>query len=81
MSCPSPTGHGGRSRTVPWRGACGGATLYDNGAFISPNVARSEVKRKRKGDAIGHVAQKQRRRDKVATKGALPDDPLDDVFD
>ena len=62
-------------------GAFGGATLYDNGAFISPNVARSEVKRKRKGDAIGHVAQKQRRRDKVATKGALPDDPLDDVFD
>ena len=51
-------------------------------SIVSPNVARSEVKRKRKGDAIGHVVQKQRKRDKMAAHPRLgPEDPLEDVFD
>ena len=76
---------GPRLALVPIRlfgGAFGGATLYANGAYVSPNVARSEVKRKRKGDAIGHVVQKQRKRDKMAAHPRLgPEDPLEDVFD
>ena len=50
---------------------------------IHTSQARSEEKRKRARTAIGHVAQKERRRERINEKGydRMPADPLEHVFD
>lgn len=77
---------GPRFALVPIRvldGCFSGKTIYANGDYISPNVARSELKRKRAKSTVGHVAQKERRREKINVEGydQMPEDPLEDTFD
>jgi ribosome biogenesis protein BRX1 len=64
-------------------GSFRGATLYANGKYVSPNEARTELKRKRSKVTRGHVVQKEKRRARVNEHGMadIPDDELDDVFD
>lgn len=75
---------GPRLALVPIRilaGVFAGETLYANETYQSPNVLRSEQKRRSAKRTIGHVAQKEKRRDRLA-QGAdqIPDDELGDVF-
>ena len=60
----------------------GGETLNANGAYVSPNEARSRLKRKAGRSTRGHVAQKEKRRARINEQGMaeLPDDPFADVF-
>jgi len=64
-------------------GSFGGETLYANGDYVSPNEARSRLKRKASRSTRGHVAQKEKRRERINVHGMaeLPEDALDDVFD
>lgn len=63
-------------------GSFGGETLFANGKYVSPNEERLAKKRDKQRAARGGVAQKTKRREKLAN-GAdqLPADELDDVFD
>jgi len=63
-------------------GFFGGETIYTSGTYVTPNAIRSERKRKRSQKTIGHVAQKEARRERINVAGVerLPDNPLADVF-
>lgn len=63
-------------------GAFGGETLYANGAYVSPNEARSALKRKAGRNARSTVAQKEKRRVRYQEDGMtdLPENPFADVF-
>lgn len=75
---------GPRLTLVPIRileGVFAGETIYSSESFKSPNLLRSEQKRRAAKRTIGHVAQKERRRDRIAQGGdAMPEDELADVF-
>ena len=60
-------------------GAFGGATLWENPAFVSPNEVRS-VERRQKGDKYsGRLANEQKRKARREESAPGPD-PLGDVF-
>jgi|TARA_B100000524_G_C23651697_1_gene370380 ribosome biogenesis protein BRX1 len=76
---------GPRFSLVPIRifgGAFGGQTLYFNGQYVSPNEARSDLKRKAGRSARSSVAQKEKRRVRYQEEGVadLPEDVFEDVF-
>ena len=52
-------------------------------SYVSPNEARAALKRKRGKSTFGHVAQKEKRRERIHVDGVadMPEDELDDVFD
>ncbi|KAG2426956.1 hypothetical protein HXX76_012741 [Chlamydomonas incerta] len=60
-------------------GSFGGATLYDNPEYVSPNAVRSAIKRKAAGKYGSKVAARDRRTDHVAAN-PLPRNPLDGIF-
>ncbi len=75
---------GPRLALVPIRilgGVFAGETLYVNDMYQSPNVQRASQKRRSAKRTIGHVAQKEKRRTRLA-QGADqgPEDELADVF-
>ena len=58
-----------------------GETIFANEAFISPNMARSEQKKRRARSTVGGVVQKEKRRKRFDDGYAeLPEDELGDVF-
>jgi len=58
-----------------------GETLFVNESYVSPNMARADLKRKRARTTVGHVAQKEKRRKRIEEGGdALPEDEFQDVF-
>jgi ribosome biogenesis protein BRX1 len=63
-------------------GSFGGETLYANPEYVSPNEARSALKRKSSRTTIGHVVQKEKRRKRINEDGVanLPPDELKEVF-
>jgi len=63
-------------------GCFSGETLYSNDKFVSPNEARAEFKRQKAKRTMGHVAQKEKRRERIQVKGydSLPPDELGEVF-
>jgi len=76
---------GPRFALVPIRllaGCFRGTTLFDNEAYVSPNMARAEQKRKSATQTVGKVAQKEKRRYRIQVDGAdaRPEDELADVF-
>ena len=75
---------GPRCALVPIRVLAGcfrGETLFTNEAYVSPNVARAALKRKRARTTVGAVAQKEKRRNRIASGyDALPEDEFGDVF-
>ncbi|PNW86782.1 hypothetical protein CHLRE_02g095400v5 [Chlamydomonas reinhardtii] len=60
-------------------GSFGGATLYDNPDYVSPNAVRSAIKRKAAGKYGSKVAARDRRTEHVAAH-PLPRNPLDSIF-
>ncbi|KAG2450902.1 hypothetical protein HYH02_004734 [Chlamydomonas schloesseri] len=60
-------------------GSFGGATLYDNPDYVSPNAVRSALKRKAAGKYGSKVAARDRRTEHVAAH-PLPRSPLDGIF-
>lgn len=64
-------------------GSFGGETLYANEKYVSPNEARSALKRKASRATRGAVAQKEKRRARINEEGGanLPQDELHDAFD
>jgi ribosome biogenesis protein BRX1 len=76
---------GPRFVLVPVRvleGCFTGKTLYASAGYVSPNETRSDLKRKRSKTTVGHVAQKERRRERIGVEGVdqMADDPFDDTF-
>lgn len=60
-------------------GSFGGAALYENPAYVSPNALRQARKRAAGGKYAGKVQQRARRREHEA-EHALPEDELAGVF-
>ena len=56
--------------------------MYANEKFVSPNEARAELKRQKAKKTLGHVAQKEKRRERIQVEGydLMPPDELEDVF-
>ena len=81
---PSLVEIGPRLALVPIRVLAGcfhGATLFANEAYVSPNMARADLKRQASRSTIGGVAQKEKRRKRIAEGGdEVPEDELADVF-
>jgi len=76
---------GPRFALVPIRllaGCFAGATLFSNDAYVSPNSARADLKRKRARTTVGAVAQKETRRKRIQQEGVdlMPEDEFADVF-
>ena len=76
---------GPRLALVPIRilaGVFAGETLYASESYQSPNVLRAAKKRRSAKRTIGVVAQKEKRRERIAQGAAtMPEDELADVFD
>lgn len=73
---------GPRLALVPIRilgGVFAGETLYVNDTYQSPNLLRAEQKRRSAKRTIGHVAQKEKRRSRLAQGADQP--PADDLAD
>lgn len=69
---------GPRMVLIPIRifsGSLGGATLYQNPAFVNPNEERSQFK-KRKGDRFTERVQHNASKKEMDIAMALPKDPL-----
>ena len=83
---PSLVEIGPRFALVPIRVLAGcfcGETLFANDAYVSPNVERAELKRKRAKTTVGAVVQKEKRRKRIQVDGMdeIPKDGLEDTFD
>lgn len=57
----------------------GGATLYENGAFVSPNVLRREARRAQGNKYVDRVAAKQDRKERKEEL-VVPTSALEEVF-
>lgn len=62
-----------------FEGSFGGASLYENPTYVSPNAIRSAAKRKAAGRYKGRVVAKDKHKKHVA-RNPLPKSFLDDVF-
>ncbi len=60
-------------------GSFGGATLYDNPSYTSPNAIRAALKRKASSKYGSKVAQRDRRTEHKA-KNPLPRNPMEGLF-
>lgn len=61
-------------------GGFGGATLWENPKFVSPNTLRAAVKRQRSTRYDNRITAKQARKHYKETEGAMPPDELESVF-
>ncbi len=60
-------------------GCFGGATLYQNPRYISPNVVRAQALTAKHGRYAGRVIDKKTR-ERYEAENTQPEDPFKDVF-
>jgi ribosome biogenesis protein BRX1 len=62
-----------------FRGAFAGQTIYQNAAYVSPNLVRAEALRSKKRSYVERKEAQQTRQERNESI-VVPVDPLDDVF-